>query len=155
MNSYSSLNTQSTDNLINISRRNSPDSTTLKSRSTLDNMTTPITTTIPESITNGDYKLAMPDDNQEKRNSLDNKRDSLAYPINSNLNISSSHPSPIDFILNHPALPVMCYCAASILMTVVNKVTFLNYLVFLKRYLVSCLRHPMSITLVSHFMAPY
>lgn len=25
-------------------------------------------------------------------------------------------------IANHPALPVMCYCAASILMTVVNKV---------------------------------
>lgn len=28
-----------------------------------------------------------------------------------------------DSLLNHPALPVMCYCAASILMTVINKVS--------------------------------
>ncbi|GAA5974424.1 hypothetical protein JCM11641_005276 [Rhodosporidiobolus odoratus] len=30
-------------------------------------------------------------------------------------------PSSVDRFLNHPALPVMCYCASSILMTVVNK----------------------------------
>ncbi|GAA6026316.1 hypothetical protein JCM11491_003427 [Sporobolomyces phaffii] len=30
-------------------------------------------------------------------------------------------PSPVDQLVNHPALPILCYCASSILMTVVNK----------------------------------
>ncbi|GAA5980790.1 hypothetical protein JCM10908_003869 [Rhodotorula pacifica] len=30
-------------------------------------------------------------------------------------------PSHFDHLLNHPALPVLCYCASSILMTVINK----------------------------------
>ncbi|BGP12187.1 GDP-mannose transporter into the lumen of the Golgi [Rhodosporidiobolus nylandii] len=47
-------------------------------------------------------------------------------------------PSSVDSLLNHPALPVLCYCASSILMTVVNS-EFLSpsALWFLQRFVVS------------------
>lgn len=44
-----------------------------------------------------------------------------SYPSSRSNSISSRSPPPpshLDQLLNHPALPVMCYCASSILMTV-------------------------------------
>lgn len=60
----------------------------------------------------GDYSLLVPED--EHRASSHHH----SLPDARGLNPAVG---PGDMILNHPALPVMCYCAASISMTVINK----------------------------------
>lgn len=54
----------------------------------------------------GDYSLVIDTD----------ERKTAGMP-----SLPASSGGPVDSLLNHPALPVMCYCAASILMTVINK----------------------------------
>lgn len=129
MTTYSSLTNHhhhSTDNLI-IRRESSPDVHHQHHHLELDNNNNgvnipanSISTSPPPSSANtststkssSDYRIILGQDDVDKRNQTHNFN-SLHQP-------SSSRP--FDFILNHPALPVMCYCAASILMTVVNKV---------------------------------
>lgn len=36
---------------------------------------------------------------------------------------NNNTPAPLEIVVNHSALPVLCYCAASISMTVINKVS--------------------------------
>lgn len=55
----------------------------------------------------GDYKVSIQDEDTPE------KRSSISFPLGS--------LKPMESVGSHPALPVMCYCAASILMTVVNK----------------------------------
>ncbi|BGP21289.1 GDP-mannose transporter into the lumen of the Golgi [Rhodotorula toruloides] len=67
----------------------------------------------------GDYKVVI---DQEQEPALASSRQpSLATQGGLAGSGRLSQPSQYDRLLNHPALPVMCYCASSILMTVVNK----------------------------------
>lgn len=66
----------------------------------------------------GEYKVLMNQDEERKVNT--------SLGLNPEREMRTSYAAStglVDFILHHPALPVMCYCAASILMTVVNKVS--------------------------------
>lgn len=65
--------------------------------------------TTPANDDKGAYKVVV-DEEQES-----------AYGASRSNSISSRSPPPssqFDHLLNHPALPVLCYCASSILMTV-------------------------------------
>ena len=53
----------------------------------------------------GEYKLVVDDDAD--------KRGSVSYPEGAQIKAES--------VASHPALPVLCYCVASISMTVINK----------------------------------
>ncbi|GAA5886658.1 hypothetical protein JCM16303_001401 [Sporobolomyces ruberrimus] len=68
----------------------------------------------------GDYKVVVGDDPESGLGS----GPSLSPNLRSSFSAGSGlrpQPAPVDQLVNHPALPILCYCASSILMTVVNK----------------------------------
>lgn len=74
-----------------------------------------------QNATKGDYTKVVMEDDEEKRGSISYAANTSKDGVNSSLLGNSVSVVPAS-LANHPALPVMCYCAASILMTVVNKV---------------------------------
>jgi GDP-mannose transporter len=84
----------------------------------------------------GDYSLVIDTD----------ERKTAGMP-----SLPASSGGPVDSLLNHPALPVMCYCAASILMTVINKVGPHHSLVPVGMLLTSHPHCPQFVVSGSHF----
>ncbi|EGG09116.1 uncharacterized protein MELLADRAFT_115827 [Melampsora larici-populina 98AG31] len=68
------------------------------------------------------HRLNISDSPEHKRNQS-SRSAQITNPSTTLPSYTTHHstPSSVDPILNHPALPVLSYCAASILMTVVNK----------------------------------
>lgn len=79
--------------------------------------------------TKGDYSLVMGDEHANPNSAELKDFGPSSAPgsgtRSSGLNspVSRADRQAVDFVLNHPALPIFCYCSASIFMTVVNKVT--------------------------------
>lgn len=118
---------------MNAARAASPamDSSQLKSRMSLheSSLTSSAISPIAPASSAQDYAISIHDElDQEKRASVSHVLPSSRsgpdgyIPLATNSTAPGSLTRPLDLLLNHPALPVMCYCAASILMTVVNKV---------------------------------
>lgn len=71
--------------------------------------------TMSSSAAKGDYQIVV-DQDQDPALAPSRTGSFSASPAVNRL--ASPPPSPLDAALNHPALPVLCYCASSILMTV-------------------------------------
>lgn len=63
----------------------------------------------------GDYKIVV---DQDQDPALASTRPASTFASPGGARLASPPPSALDAALNHPALPVLCYCASSILMTV-------------------------------------
>ncbi|TNY23744.1 UAA transporter family-domain-containing protein [Rhodotorula diobovata] len=64
----------------------------------------------------GDYKIVV---DQDQDPALASTRPASTFASPGGARLASPPPSALDAALNHPALPVLCYCASSILMTFV------------------------------------
>lgn len=75
--------------------------------------------TMANATVKGDYSLVVNEDASELKDFGPRSSSGSTTPV---LSPPSRNHASVDFVLNHPALPIFCYCISSIFMTVVNKV---------------------------------
>jgi hypothetical protein len=66
----------------------------------------------------GDYKVVVDQDTEQGLGGSGGSPNVMRASFSSPSGGLRVQPSPIDQLMNHPALPILCYCASSILMTV-------------------------------------